>query len=95
MWMLRAKPIVGGAGEMLPQKFGDRQIVLQFFPRLVKLCLMKILRSPVREHSVFDGPLHAFDRQQRKPRLAQQAARDGRLAMDELGTAFRRVSELG
>ena len=55
---------------------------------------MSILRFSVRELSVFDGPLHACDRQQRKPRLAQQAARDGRLAMDEFGAGFRRVAEL-
>src|SRR5258706_5427895 len=86
--------IVLGAGEMPSQELGDSQIVLQFLQRLVKLCLTRILRLLAREPSVFDGPLRTFDRQQRKPRLAQQAVRDGRLAMDEFGPALRRVSEL-
>src|SRR4030081_4005654 len=79
---------------MSPQEFGDRQIVLHFLQPPVKLCLMRILRFLPRELPVLHRPLRTFDRQQRKPRLAQQAARDGRLAMDEFGTAFRRISEL-
>jgi hypothetical protein len=39
--------------------------------------------------------LHTLDRQQRKPRLAQQAVRDRSLAMDKFGSAFRRVSKPG
>src|SRR5260221_14764950 len=80
---------------MSPQKFGDGHVVLQFLQRLVKPCLMSILRFLPRELPVLHRPLHTLDRQQREPRLAQQAVRDRSLAMDEFGSAFRRVSEVG
>src|SRR5882757_10640707 len=56
---------------------------------------MKSLRCLPRKFSVLRRPLGTPDRQQRKPRLAQQAMRDGRLAMNELGASLRRVPELG
>src|SRR6202043_2929861 len=56
---------------------------------------MRILRFLPRELPVLHRPLRTLDRQQRKPRLAQQAVRDRSLAMDELGSALRRVSEVG
>src|SRR5258708_7148485 len=62
---------------MPSQEFGDGQIVLQFLQRLVELCLMRILRFLPRELPVLRRPLRTLDWQQRKPRLAQQAARDG------------------
>src|SRR5258706_14665228 len=78
---------------MPSQEFGDGQIILQFLQRFVELCLMRILRFLPRECPVLPRPLRTVDRQKRKPRLAQQAVRDRSLAMDEFGTAFRRVSE--
>ena len=55
---------------------------------------MRNLKFLARELPVFDGPLRALDRKEGKPCFAHQAARDGRLAMDEFGTGFCRVSEL-
>src|ERR1700722_6991340 len=80
---------------MPSEEFGDGQIVLQFLQRLVELCLTRILRLLSRELPVLHRPLRTLDRQQRKPRLAQQTVRDRSLAVDEFGTAFRRISELG
>src|ERR1700737_2158975 len=80
---------------MPSQEFGDCQILLQFLQRLVELWLMRILRLLPRELPVLHRPLRTLDRQQRKPRLAQQAVRDRSLAMDEFGSALRRVSEVG
>jgi hypothetical protein len=56
---------------------------------------MRILRFLPRELPVLHRPLRTLDRQQRKPRLAQQAVRDRSLAMDEFGSALCRVSEVG
>src|SRR5258707_13525531 len=56
---------------------------------------MRILSILPQELPVLHRPLRTVDRQQRKPRLAQQAVRDRSLAMDEFGSALRRVSELG
>src|ERR1700676_2263773 len=78
---------------MPSQEFGDGQIILQFLQRLVELCLMRILRFLPRERPVLPRPMRTVDRQKRKPRLAQQAVRDRSLAMDEFGTACRRLSE--
>src|ERR1700737_4076550 len=80
---------------MPSQEFGDGQIVLQLLQRLVELCLMRILRFLSRELPVLHRPLRTVDRQQRKPRLTQQAVRDRSPAMDEFGSGLRRVSEVG
>src|SRR5882762_4331955 len=80
---------------MPSQKFGDGKVVLQFLQRLVKLRFMRILEFSANELSVLHSPSGALDRQQRQPRFAQQAVRDGRLAMDEFGTALCWVPELG
>src|ERR1700676_1048888 len=79
---------------MPSQELGDGQIVLQCLHRLMELCLMRILRFFPRELPVLHRPLLTVDRQKRKPRLAQQAVRDRSLAVDEFGSAFRRVTEL-
>src|ERR1700720_539865 len=89
------EPTVLGTGEMPSQEFGDGHIVLQFLQHFVELCLVRISRFLPRELPVLHRPLRTLDRQQRKPRLAQQAVRDRSLAMDEFGSALRRISEVG
>src|ERR1700731_2582390 len=79
---------------MPSQEFGDGHIVLQFLQHFVELFLVRISRFLPRELPVIHRPLRALDRQQRKPRLAQQAVRDRSLAMNEFGSAFGRVTEL-
>src|ERR1700682_3440229 len=56
---------------------------------------MRILRFLPRELPVLHRPLLTLDRQQREPRLAQQAVRAGSLARDEFSSALRRISEVG
>src|SRR5450755_1154098 len=56
---------------------------------------MSLQRVFSQELAFHDGPLHPFDRQQRKSSFAEQRTRDRRFAMDEFRAPFRRVAELG
>ncbi len=85
---------VSGTGEMPSQEFGDGQILREVLQGPLELGLMRSLNIPSQELPVLHCPWRALDRQQPKPRLAQQAVRDRSLAMDEFGSAFRGVSEV-
>jgi hypothetical protein len=61
----------------------------------LEFALMRSLNIRSQEFPVLYCLGRALDRQQLKPRLAQQAVRDRSLAMDEFGSALCGVSELG
>ena len=78
---------------MPSQEFGDGQILREVLQGPLELGLMS-WNIPSQELPVLHRPWRALDWQQLEPRLAQQAARDRSLAMDEFGSAFRGVSEV-
>ena len=79
---------------MPSQEFGNGQILREVPQGPFELGLMRSLNIPSQELPVLHCPWHALDRQQLKPRLAQQATRDRSLTMDEFGSALRGVSEV-
>src|SRR5438270_600 len=60
----------------------------------MELGLVRIIALLARKLCAVEAPLRTFDRLQRQPRFAQQAARDRRLAMNELGAALGSIAEL-
>jgi hypothetical protein len=76
------------------QEIGDSDVGFQFRQDLMKVIGAGIRRLISRERALNHVQPRSLNRLQRKSRLAQQAARDRRLAVHEFGTALRRISEL-